>query len=220
MTWVNFDDIMATIGNAGSRFLSAETIALCLHAITLIEAEDYWHDENFEFPSVEKYDEIKNAITVAIDEIATPVDCSGETSVIGEIKMLSGSGIPANCLLCDGTQYAKVDYPELYDVLAAAYIIDADYFTVPDLRNKFTVGIGTRAIGDTGGAETHTLTEEEIPSHRHTTNAYAYQANKSSSGSYYGAGTWQNVTGYAGGGEAHNNLPPYHALAFVIVASE
>jgi len=33
---------------------------------------------------------------------------------------------------CDGSSYLREDYPLLYDVIADAYIIDADNFFVPD----------------------------------------------------------------------------------------
>lgn len=75
----------------------------------------------------------------------------------------------------------------------------------------------SHTAGSTGGEETHTLTIEEIPSHRHATHAFA------STGTAYGFYTngWNNASGYAentdmvtftGGGQPHNNMPPYLAV--------
>lgn len=67
----------------------------------------------------------------------------------GVITMWSGSeaSIPSGWLLCNGTS------------------------GTPDLRNRFIVGAGTGssyAVGNTGGANTVTLSTSEIPSHTHS----------------------------------------------------
>jgi len=65
----------------------------------------------------------------------------------GIIAIWSGSvgTIPTGWLLCDGTNGTI------------------------DLRNKFVVGAGaTYAVGDTGGADTVTLSVAQMPSHTHT----------------------------------------------------
>lgn len=89
------------------------------------------------------------------------------------------------------------------------------------LEGRFLLGSNsTYKPGSTGGEATHTLTYNEMPKHTHP----MYSANSG------GDGTWtpdegsylvDSVTddkttwwarlamGYAGGGEAHNNMPPY-----------
>ena len=85
----------------------------------------------------------------------------------------------------------------------------------PDLRDKFVVGAGsTYAKGATGGEATHTLTVGEMPSHTHRYSV------KGGSGSEQGGGSGgydiEGTTGSTGGGAAHNNLPPYHALYYIM----
>lgn len=73
------------------------------------------------------------------------------------------------------------------------------------------------ALGETGGAKTHTLSVTEIPTHTHQVTA---------SSTVGGAGTgWADLTtgsesvttdGGTGGGGAHNNLQPYMALNYII----
>lgn len=96
------------------------------------------------------------------------------------------------------------------------------------LENMFLFGSGNNySLGDTGGEESHTLATNEIPSHYH--DGITYSGNKDwRIGDQSGIGGTQSVpygksfnsptntniiskwvTSNAGGGEAHNNMPPY-----------
>ena len=136
----------------------------------------------------------------------------------GLICMWSGTKIPAGWLLCDGTN------------------------GTPDLRNRFIVGAGDEyAVGDTGGEKEHTLTVDEMPSHTHildwwesansngykTTKNFLYAGSDSSTGLLHnnrskaaasGTDTITADISYVGGSEAHENRPPYYALAYIIKA--
>lgn len=89
-------------------------------------------------------------------------------SRIGDIVATANAVLPSFGLACDGSSYERVDYPDLYAALDSAYIDDADNFHVPDLRDKTVLGAGNRSIGDTGGAETHSLAISEMPTHQHS----------------------------------------------------
>ena len=63
--------------------------------------------------------------------------------------------------------------------------------------------------GDTGGEYNHTLTEDEIPNHRHSyTETYRLGSGDSGSGDFAPAFRISN-TGFTGGDQSHNNLQPY-----------
>lgn len=130
-------------------------------------------------------------------------------------------------LLCDGTVYSADDYPDL------AFILNPGqpFFSVPNLRGRFPVGqkVGQMALS-TGGAETVTLTTNQIPAHNHELNAVnsgatlaGYGLNPSAAFTdrpmvqQLGAGSLS--TDSAGGGQAHENMPPWIALQFWIIAS-
>ena len=72
---------------------------------------------------------------------------SSSLFVSGMIMLWSGStgSIPSGWVLCNGSN------------------------STPDLRNRFVVGAGSGySVGNTGGADTVTLTEAQIPSHNHS----------------------------------------------------
>lgn len=110
----------------------------------------------------------------------------------GAIIMWSGSvvSIPAGYYLCDGNN------------------------STPDLRGRFVIGAGgSYAVAATGGEATHVLTIDEIPSHTHSMGiTHGDQDGSGSNGAIDGTLN----TGAAGGGQAHNNLPPYYALCFIM----
>lgn len=142
-------------------------------------------------------------------------------SQIGEIKTTGSATIPSGCLLCDGATYDRVDYPDLYTALAPAFIVDADSFKTPDLRQSFISGTSVSGdVGTTGGEATHTLDVSEIPSHSHTipltTTTLAVEPGEVAVLSPIPILTAS--TGDTGGSGSHNNLPPYIELMYYIVA--
>lgn len=98
-----------------------------------------------------------------------------------------------------------------------------------ELQGRFLLGrSSSHAAGSTGGEEKHTLTSSEIASHNHLVAANADGDKTLSSGNRIGmysthsdlkyslrgstAGASIGVTANSGGGQAHNNMPPYLAV--------
>ena len=97
-------------------------------------------------------------------------------------------------------------------------------FNLPDLRNRFVVGAsasGGYNVGDTGGANSVTLSVTQIPSHNHS-----YSKPNTATDEYRGTPIGDNgqightfgnfSTGNTGGGLAHENRPPFYALCYII----
>lgn len=146
----------------------------------------------------------------------------GTACMIGAIIPFATASVPDGALLCDGTTYNRVDYPGLYDVLDAAFIVDADTFTVPDLRARVAIGAnGAYPVGAVGGEIEHTLTVAEMPTHAHTYVPPVFNVDIEAPGApdpiAAGIGIPTN-TGDAGGNQAHNNMQPYLAMRYCIIA--
>lgn len=143
-------------------------------------------------------------------EVPSPNTISGFGTVpLGGIIMWSGSSVPSGWALCNGAN------------------------GTPDLRGRFILGAhrttsagsGGRYTGETGGEETHTLTVPELPSHTHTTrfgnNGYP-DGSGDRTHNYYimHPDRTDDETAFAssatGDGAAHNNMPPYYVLAFIM----
>lgn len=136
----------------------------------------------------------------------------------GTVVSFAGHNAPTGWLLCDGTQYSSSSYPTLYAIIGTTYGGASGSFRVPDLRGKMPVGKnqGTfSALGRTGGEETHVLTNAEM-----APDVYMdVSGSKSTELVNIGGGNrWAN-TGRVNGaqaGRAHNNMPPYLVLNYII----
>ena len=87
------------------------------------------------------------------------------------------------------------------------------------------VNLTNRTPGNTGGTETHQLSIAEMPSHGHplSVNTVGYSASWNGSAEATAApgqgrnNGWRNWnTSGVGGGAAHNNMPPYYVLAYIM----
>lgn len=150
---------------------------------------------------------------------------------VGTIMAYGGVNVPDGWLVCDGTSYRKADYPALAAVLGATGT--GGEFMVPDLRGRFLMGVSeAHPLASTGGEEAHTLTVEEMPSHSHpVVGSGTWGSGAGIWNSNVGAGSgWATVSSYqsgalgwleaasAGGGRAHNNLPPFYTVVYIIKA--
>ncbi len=88
----------------------------------------------------------------------------------------------------------------------------------PDLRGRFVLGAvestgATYSAGNTGGEESHTLTIAEMPRHNHS---LSYASNGAGGGGAGPNNSGTIYTSYEGGNQAHNNMPPYYTLCFIM----
>jgi microcystin-dependent protein len=97
-----------------------------------------------------------------------------------------GSSAPTGYLLCDGSAVSRATYSDLFTAIGTAFGAGdgSTTFNVPDFRRRVAVGSGGtgtaelgNAVGNTGGDETHTLIEAEMPSHTHVQNSHNHTQN-------------------------------------------
>jgi len=112
---------------------------------------------------------------------------------------LSKNPVPAGWALCDGNN------------------------GTPDLKSKFILGYesGVNNIGATGGTKEETLTSDQMPKHSHSVSipwrSFARDSGQTGFLTYYDQeGDAGFNTSEAGGNQAHNNMPPYYILAYIM----
>lgn len=151
---------------------------------------------------------------------------------LGVVEMYSGSIIPENYAVCDGQALSQSLYQELYRVIGTRFNkpdTASGMFCLPDLRGRFIVGQGADAdyntIGNTGGEMRHTLTVEEMPAHAHRLDDAYYSEYEGQNDGQYGSAdsdrdnhiyTRSICTDNTGGGESHENRPPYFVLYYIM----
>lgn len=145
----------ALSGNIKIRALSLDS-ALFPHvgdAITQLTNDSQWEE-----------------IGDAVDDIVTACKLSVESwysdMLIGSLQVFLIVP-PPGWLLCDGTTYDKVDYPELWAVLPSQLTSETQ-LTLPDFADAFLAGTDTEGeIGNTGGQNTFALSVAQLPAHSH-----------------------------------------------------
>jgi len=140
----------------------------------------------------------------------------------GTVMWHGGSSAPAGWLECDGSAVSRSTYGTLFTNIGTAFGVGdgSTTFNLPAQARRTLVGKGGsgtgelgNAIGDTGGEESHTLTEAEMPSHTHTMHlwnadtAFADYADGSTD-SYLGTQNDTQASVSAGSGDAYNTLQP------------
>ncbi|MEM1122421.1 MAG: tail fiber protein, partial [Bacteroidota bacterium] len=153
----------------------------------------------------------------------TGVDLTNLLLPVGTIQMWPTETPPNGWLICDGSSFSASTYSELNAVLGGN--------NLPDFRGRFPLGqysngdsanlsgLTRRNIGDKDGAETHTISINEMPSHSHS-----ITFGERSKGGGGNNVTDLDLTGKTettssvGGGQAHNNMPPFYTINFIIKA--
>ena len=157
---------------------------------------------------------------------------------VAEIRIFPFNFAPKGWAWCDGQLLPLSQNTALFSLLGTTYGGDGkSNFALPDLQGRGPMhpgqgpGLSLHDLGETGGSETVSLLESEIPSHSHTLRATLDDADvailtparilaKSSANMYFaGAGNTSMAPeglAPAGGDQPHNNMQPYLTFFFCI----
>ena len=170
----------------------------------------------------------------------------------GMVSPYAGSSAPTGWLMCDGSNVSRSTYATLFSAIGTTHGSGdgSSTFGIPDIRGRVVAGressstllttavngdLDGGTLGDTGGSQSHTLTNSQLPEHTHLP-LRTGEANNASgtsveglsrSGTGSAATTASDYSGTAGemvnpdrtavtGGQAHNNVQPTIILNYII----
>lgn len=155
---------------------------------------------------------------------------------VAEIRIFPFNFAPRGWAWCDGQLLPLSQNTALFSLLGTTYGGNGmSNFALPDLQGRAPMhpgqgpGLSLHDLGETGGSETVTLLESEIPAHPHTLSTSIRPAD-SLSPSTLAVGTGNNAyappgnatlassqaLAPAGSGQPHNNMQPYLTFYFCI----
>lgn len=160
---------------------------------------------------------------------------------VAEIRIFASNFAPKYWATCDGQLMPISQNTALFSLLGTTYGGDGkSTFALPNLEGSAPMqqgqgqGLSLHDLGETGGTETVTLLESEIPAHTHTMQANTGVGDlqspapervlaRSSGGSAYQSNTAANLVPMdyqsltpAGGSLPHNNMQPYLTMTFCV----
>lgn len=195
-------------------------------------------------------------------DAATVGQLSGLAGVpVGSMMDWPSATAPTGWLICAGQALSRADYASLFAVVGTTFgAPSGSTFNLPDFRGRVGAGLdidsggyadrlttpNSRTLGATGGAQTVTLTEAQMPTHTHavtgsTNSTGAHQHTyEGAGGTVFAGGGGNEVAGAgsgntgsagthshtidvsaadAGGDEAHSNVQPTIIINKIIKAS-
>jgi microcystin-dependent protein len=160
---------------------------------------------------------------------------------VAEIRIFPFNFAPKGWAFCDGQLLPLSQNTALFSLLGTTYGGDGkSTFALPDLEGRAPMHPGQGPVlslhdlGETGGSETVSLLESEIPAHSHAYNvSQADGIARIPTDQFFAAGiggvvAYTNAAGApltamalqelapAGGSQPHNNMMPYLTLNFII----
>lgn len=160
---------------------------------------------------------------------------------VAEIRIFTGGFAPKGWALCDGQLMPISQNTALFSLLGTTYGGNGtSNFALPNLQGCVPMqagqgpGLTLRDLGETGGEQTVTLLQTEMPAHTHTAQAVAgsnsidpggnvWANGQKGFGNVYApsaGGSNANMSPFglsiSGGSLPHNNMPPFLGLTFII----
>jgi len=158
---------------------------------------------------------------------------------VAEIRIFPFNFAPTGWAFCDGQILPLSQNTALFSLLGTTYGGDGkSNFALPNMQGNVPMhpgqgpGLSLHDLGETGGSDTVTLLDSEMPSHAHTMMAFASPGNRltpvgNAISRENGATTFvpgnpatvamsDQAIAPAGGDQPHNNMQPYLTLNFCI----
>ncbi len=159
---------------------------------------------------------------------------------VAEIRIFAFNFPPTGWAFCNGQLMPISQNTALFSLLGTTYGGDGKTnFALPNLQGFAPLqpgqgaGLSLRDLGETGGEQSVTLLDSEMPAHSHTAQAYSGAGGQGPSGDSWAQGNQRGISMYTassaqnvqmsfqglsitGGDQPHNNMMPYLVLNFCI----
>jgi len=149
---------------------------------------------------------------------------------LAEIRLMSFNFAPKGWALCNGQTLPINQNQALFSLLGTTYGGDGRVnFKLPNLQGRVPVHEGSGfTLGEMGGQEAHTITQQEFPQHNHFVNVVNANASVGPTGNYFAAANQAyqpappntnlapNSVTMTGGSQPHQNQQPFTVLSFCI----
>lgn len=160
--------------------------------------------------------------------------------LLGQIAFVPYNFAPYGWLECKGQILSIQENLALFSLLGTTYGGNGtSTFALPDMQGRVIISDGKRpesnttyAMGNTGGVESVTLTQNQMPVHTHNVNAVTADGNQSTPAGNLPANTKvldkeysdatantkmkQAMLDFAGGSQPHENRQPFLTLKCII----
>jgi microcystin-dependent protein len=152
----------------------------------------------------------------------------------GLIAAWAASASPPGWLVCDGSAVSRATYSALFAAIGTTWGSGdgSTTFNLPDLRDRVPIGSSpgglagsrpsVRAVGQTGGEETHQLTFSELPTSGLNIAGASFCdvnpgfSNSPCGGDGNGGGGALSAWQLNGGNLAHQNMQPWACVQWII----
>jgi len=158
---------------------------------------------------------------------------------IGQIECFSFNFVPEGWAKCDGQLLKRAAFPDLFDVIGTTYGGGGgeNTFALPDLRGRVPLhcgegpGLSSYAMAQAEGAESITLTIDNMPTHTHSVMVSSGTKLNSvpADNTFGGAAIYSNAPADSvmdpitiqplGDNEPFTAMPPYLALNWCIAVA-
>jgi len=150
---------------------------------------------------------------------------------LSEIRIMSFGYAPKGWAMCNGQLLPINQNQAIFALLGTTYGGNGQTtFLLPNLQGRTPIHFGNGfTLGQVGGEVNHTLSQSEMPQHTHPAVSSSNAASQgdptgnfwaNGSQSAYAATPTQSMNPAAvssiGGGQPHNNTPPYLVMNFII----